>query len=555
MALTPTAPEWQINTTGYTPFEVLSNGNIVVLDVRPGAAGSKDYVGQIYSPAGAAIGQSFLVKSFDGGDIFSRAIEALPNGRFAVSWEHHPDGSLGNGYLETGIFNSDGSVFKAPIHIGSTEAAFPKIAPLADGGYVMSYEEGGTKTVTFDSNGNPGATVNVSAWEDHWITGLRDGGYITVVDEASGTGPGTAIKAYLRQPNGTVTETLVTTQPDNPAPGLVNHAPSVASVACLANGNLVVAWEVTYADEAKAVKAQIVSPSGALIGGELTLLQDTDLSTSVGRLDPLPDGGFSLSTDKGNLLTGPGLDTYISTYSATGSLVTAPTLAHQDTEGHQYALSVETLKDGSLLAGWLSVVEGKYTTHFQVFSTGSVAPPDTDPAPPSADPGNPSVDPGNPSTDPVEPSGFTRTGTKGKNVLVGGAGNDKFYGGYGNDKLTGLGGADVFVFNTKLGTAKTDRKVNFDTITDFKPREDKIWLDNKIFTKLGKKGTEASPASLNKKFFKFGTKAGDKDDYVIYDKKTGILSYDADGSGAKAAIEIAKLAKNLKLTYHDFAIV
>ncbi|AWM86186.1 hypothetical protein C4E04_05155 [Microvirga sp. 17 mud 1-3] len=140
-------------------------------------------------------------------------------------------------------------------------------------------------------------------------------------------------------------------------------------------------------------------------------------------------------------------------------------------------------------------------------------------------------------------------------MLVGGAGNDKFYGGYGNDKLTGLGGADVFVFNTKLGTAKTDRKVNFDTITDFKPREDKIWLDNKIFTKLGKKGTEASPAKLNKKFFKFGTKAGDKDDYVIYDKKTGILSYDADGSGAKAAIEIAKLAKNLKLTYHDFAIV
>jgi Ca2+-binding RTX toxin-like protein len=144
-------------------------------------------------------------------------------------------------------------------------------------------------------------------------------------------------------------------------------------------------------------------------------------------------------------------------------------------------------------------------------------------------------------------------GTKGKDVLTGTAGQDRIYGGYGNDKLTGGAGADVFVFNSKLGTSKTDRKVNFDTITDFSAKDDTICLDNRYFTKLGK-GTESVPGSLNKKFFYMGSEANAKSHYVLYNKKTGILSYDQDGSGAKAAVEIAKMGKNLKLAISDFLV-
>ena len=246
----------------------------------------------------------------------------------------------------------------------------------------------------------------------------------------------------------------------------------------------------------------------------------------------LPGGGFALGIHSDNgLPANPSdpynpSDAYIGIYSATGAVVTAPILANQSTDGEQVAIGLEVLKDGTLLAGWFSQVLGLNKSHFQIFST-----------------------------DPSAVPSYTRTGTKGKDVLVGGAGDDKFYGGYGNDKLTGGAGADVFVFDAKLGTAKTDRKVNFDTITDFKPKEDKLWLDNKIFKKLGKKGSETDPAALNKKFFKLGTKAGDKNDYLVYNKKTGVLSYDADGSGAKEAIEMAKLAKNLKLSHLDFAII
>ncbi|WP_457094000.1 hypothetical protein [Microvirga sp. P5_D2] len=97
--------------------------------------------------------------------------------------------------------------------------------------------------------------------------------------------------------------------------------------------------------------------------------------------------------------------------------------------------------------------------------------------------------------------------------------------------------------------------MNFDTITDFKPGEDKILLDNAVFKKLGKLGTEAAPAALSKKYFKIGAQAGDKNDYLVYNKKTGVLSYDPDGNGSKDAIEIAKLSKNLKLSYLDFGII
>jgi Ca2+-binding RTX toxin-like protein len=144
-------------------------------------------------------------------------------------------------------------------------------------------------------------------------------------------------------------------------------------------------------------------------------------------------------------------------------------------------------------------------------------------------------------------------GGAGRDWLHGGTGNDRLYGGLDNDALYGGSGRDCFVFNTKLGTSKTDRQVNFDTIGDFSVKYDSLWLDNAIFKKIGK-GSVTKPGQLNKEFFVTG-KALENDDYLVYNKKTGILSYDADGSGSKAAVEFAQLKKGLALTYKDFFVV
>ncbi|MBQ0820527.1 cellulase family glycosylhydrolase [Microvirga sp. HBU67558] len=138
----------------------------------------------------------------------------------------------------------------------------------------------------------------------------------------------------------------------------------------------------------------------------------------------------------------------------------------------------------------------------------------------------------------------------GNDRLNGGAGNDQLRGELGNDRLTGGGGADVFVFNSKPNAAK-----NRDIVTDFKASDDAIWLDNKVFTKLGK-GTEAKPTQLKKDNFALGTKAKDKNDYIVYDTKKGVLYYDADGSESHyKPVEIATFSKHPAMSYKDFFVI
>jgi serralysin len=91
---------------------------------------------------------------------------------------------------------------------------------------------------------------------------------------------------------------------------------------------------------------------------------------------------------------------------------------------------------------------------------------------------------------------------------------------------------------------------------DFSVRDDTIWLGNKVFAALGKKGAPSKPVKLSAKMFWKGMAAHDADDRLIYDPKNGALHYDADGSGAGAAIKIAVLPKYLKvMSYNDFQVI
>ncbi|MBD2747492.1 calcium-binding protein [Microvirga sp. BT688] len=142
-------------------------------------------------------------------------------------------------------------------------------------------------------------------------------------------------------------------------------------------------------------------------------------------------------------------------------------------------------------------------------------------------------------------------GHGGKDTIDGKGGNDKIWGGSGNDKLTGGSGKDAFVFDTKANA-----RTNKDAITDFSVRDDSIWLDNAFFSSLGTQGTESKPGQLKSSYFVTGSKAKDKNDFVIYDKAKGKLFYDADGSGSKIkAVEIATLSKDLAMTYKDFFVI
>ncbi|MDF2973339.1 MAG: hypothetical protein K0R61_3789 [Microvirga sp.] len=138
----------------------------------------------------------------------------------------------------------------------------------------------------------------------------------------------------------------------------------------------------------------------------------------------------------------------------------------------------------------------------------------------------------------------TLKGNGGKDSLQGNAGRDILMGGSGHDTLAGGSGSDVFVFDSKPSKA-----TNLDRISDFNARYDSIHLENSIFKKIGKAG------ELSRKHFEIGSRAGDRDDYLVYNKSKGILYYDADGSGQGRAIEIAILSNKAKMTAADIIVI
>ncbi|WP_114943352.1 cadherin domain-containing protein [Microvirga calopogonii] len=145
-------------------------------------------------------------------------------------------------------------------------------------------------------------------------------------------------------------------------------------------------------------------------------------------------------------------------------------------------------------------------------------------------PGNPG-DPGTPVDSPLTLNGTAGDDTLagkgandilygfgGKDQLYGNGGNDRLSGGLGNDTLTGGAGQDVFVFDAKLAKTNTlNKQQNLDRILDFVVADDTIHLAKSVFSKISKKGV------LKKGEFFVGSAAHDRDDRVIYNKKTGAL--------------------------------
>ena len=133
-------------------------------------------------------------------------------------------------------------------------------------------------------------------------------------------------------------------------------------------------------------------------------------------------------------------------------------------------------------------------------------------------------------------------GGPGDDILFGEAGDDLLAGGAGDDTLTGGSGADRFVFNRSPASGGIDR------ITDFAAGEDRIALASAAFPHLP--GGPLSPAD-----FTVGEGAASDRSTIVYDARTGSLSYDPDGTGpAVGAWQFAQLDPGLALSAGDFRV-
>lgn len=154
-------------------------------------------------------------------------------------------------------------------------------------------------------------------------------------------------------------------------------------------------------------------------------------------------------------------------------------------------------------------------------------------------------------------SGFADSlrGDAGANVLSGGAGEDALYGregddtlvgGAGTDILSGGAGSDRFLFNAGDGN---------DFITDFVQGVDRITLSRSAFGLNAITGGEAALTSANADFITSGTVATSSKATFFWNAGTGVLSYDADGSGAGAAVHLATLTNGSSLSLSNIYTV
>jgi serralysin len=134
-------------------------------------------------------------------------------------------------------------------------------------------------------------------------------------------------------------------------------------------------------------------------------------------------------------------------------------------------------------------------------------------------------------------------GGAGDDRLFGNGGNDQLGGGAGSDSLTGGAGRDSFVFRSALETT------SHDVITDFRVVDDTIRLDNAVFSGLSTGDLSGAAFVRNA-----SGNAEDRSDRIIYEKDTGNLYFDRDGSGSAAKVHFATLDKNLALSQADFLV-
>jgi Ca2+-binding RTX toxin-like protein len=136
------------------------------------------------------------------------------------------------------------------------------------------------------------------------------------------------------------------------------------------------------------------------------------------------------------------------------------------------------------------------------------------------------------------------TGSSTDQTILGNNGANRLDGQYGEDTLRGYGGADTFVFSTKLTSA------NVDTILDFNVAQDTIELESAIFTGLTQ-GSFISEDQFAANTSGFATAA---DQRIIYETDTGNLYFDADGNGSGGRKQFGIVSTDLALTNDDFFV-
>ncbi len=521
----------------------LADGSLLTLAFDNGASGGNvGYTYAIHGVDGSTIKPATLLAlPTTYGSAVEAQVVALAQGGFAVTWaENHSNGGFVSlGALHMQVLDSSGAVIQAdtivspdgPRFVGSTD-----VVALADGGFAIAWASanpaGGVNGAseislrTYDhAGGEIGReqivnTTTAGSQDAAQLMALADGGFAVLWRDQNGTLHTQRFDdQHGRTVEGTAAaDTLAGTDKDDLflghggndtfAGGAGNDTVSFADAA---HGIYLTLATTKPIDTIGAGTVQLKSIENA-IGSQFddTLYGNKDAN----RLD----GGAGNDRLKGgagddHLLGGAGDDTLFG--QAGADLMEGGTgndVYYVDDAGDQV---VERGDDGGIDKVFATI---SYTLgdHVERLTLAKGA-------------GN-----------------INGTGNAANNTIVGNEGDNVLSGGGGIDSLTGGAGHDTFVFDTSpLAIGRT-------VIRDFVSGEDKIALS---LTAFGA-GFYGQPAgALAAAEFGYGTHATAAEQSLIYDRASGNLYYDVDGTGAEKAVRIGVLMGAPDLHLSDIILV
>jgi len=511
---------------------------------------------QIMNPAGQVLRGKELAYQKQGTDFTDLDGVTLADGSTVLVWY---DGLISK--IEATFFNPSHALIPGnPVTISDSDASSPslyKVGATADGGFTVLYKgsvpsPGQTNSQSYLIE----AVVSKSAtgWAPESFTvhssphlegsgmvtaGLPNGNVILLLATADST-----IQAY--EYNATADQVVANWTAGNFASGSNVHM----GVSALSDGGIVAVWEDKTPAGAKVMHLQAFNASRQPVGVAVDFPIPALTIEGSPQVVPLANGGFALSFEV--RIAANDTDVYVAACAANGTITQDAVTVGTVTAGDQHTPSLTALSNGTFIVSWRD--SDRFSFETEIF--GAAGAPSTPSTPTwSGTQGN-DVYTGTAGDDFLSGLGGSDklyggagndqlAGDAGNDLLDGGDGADILRGGLGKDTLSGGAGADSFYFDSAVAKKKN---ANIDKIVKFNVKDDTIYLAKSIFTKL-------KVGKLKKDAFFIGNKAHDGSDRIVYDKKSGKLFYDADGTGKQQPIQFATLDKNLKMTEKDFFVV
>ena len=318
----------------------LTNGKFVVAWVKTALNGTVSVRAQMYNADRSKFGLEIAPGVGIGLGQFQPTVVAIADGGFGIAWSVVSNEGSTNGSTATDIattfYDATGSAIRSTPISGTGNQNQPAFAALPDGGAVLTWRNDGS---------TPGTTTLENLYFDR--TGAATSGFSATLSGGNASQSANPAAAVLTSGVYAVAYADINTAASTDHDGVfvqliangldkvvqvnttatgVQHLPAIAA---LANGNFVVAWvdegTATGANPVATLRAQVMDPTGAKVGTEITVPGNVTSQSHPPSLTALADGRFLVGWEQGNVSSGTVVSTSVraAAYNADGTVSTA----------------------------------------------------------------------------------------------------------------------------------------------------------------------------------------------------------------------------------------